>query len=855
MIAAIIKKISSVTRFFLLAAGLFGTLAVALIFISNSIIRQSFLTRVKNATSRNIQLEAQNLLTAGDFTSGDAVHAKNIFNTLFQAVKTAEIIRIKVWDTESRVIFSDDETIVGQRFTDNSELQRAIKGEVVAELQSPVKPENISEQGYVQLVSLYVPILFPGRPNPGGVIEAYFRLDNINAQINETQKILIITIVSLISLSFVLFFVLFQVVVSRETDFLRKVIDTSPDLIFVKDWNGRFTLVNKATADIYNTTVENLLGKTDADFNDNKDEVANFLAADRQVIRSLEPKFIKEEPVSNAKTREERWFQTLKVPIFSGRAWQVLGVSADITERKKGEEQIRLHTAALESAENVMLITDRNGLIQWVNPAFIRLTGYTWDEAIGKTPRLLKSGKQTHEYYKALWDTILAGQPWRSEVTDRRKDGSLYTVDQIITPVKDDHGNVINFVAIQQDISERILAEEKLSQANKNLEDSRNAMANVLLDLRVEKANTEKEKAKDEAMLASIGEGLIAVDTEGKIMIANKIAEDMLDWIQQDLKGKTITSLPLEDEIGHPVPLKSRPTTIALSTSERTNGVYYFVRKDKTRFPLSITVTPIKLEGKIIGLVEIIRDVTREREIDRAKSEFVSLASHQLRTPLSTIGWYTEMLLSGDGGAITDKQKNYLDEIYGGNKRMVDLVNSLLNVSRIESGSFGIEPSVVVVKDVIDAVLKDLAVDLTSKKISVDVVYDYVTMISADPKLLTMILQNLLSNAERYTAIGGSIHVRVSRSPAGILFTITDTGIGIPRSSQEKIFTKMYRADNARSMRPNGSGLGLYMVKSILERAGGSIRFVSEEGKGTTFYVTIPLTGMKEKKGDKVLIV
>lgn len=179
----------------------------------------------------------------------------------------------------------------------------------------------------------------------------------------------------------------------------------------------------------------------------------------------------------------------------------------------------------------------------------------------------------------------------------------------------------------------------------------------------------EESKVKDEAILESVGDGLIAVDNDRKIMLINKVATDMLGWRTEDLIGKVITDLRLEDQMGNVIPLEKRPTTIALTTGEVTRVVYFFVKNDKTRFPLSITATPIKLNGKTVGLIEIIRDVTKEKEVDKAKTEFVSIAAHQLRTPLTAISWYTEMVLNGDVGVISPDQKKYLEQVYKGDKR------------------------------------------------------------------------------------------------------------------------------------------------------------------------------------------
>ena len=330
----------------------------------------------------------------------------------------------------------------------------------------------------------------------------------------------------------------------------------------------------------------------------------------------------------------------------------------------------------------------------------------------------------------------------------------------------------------------------------------------------------------------------------------------MTGYAIDDLRGQIyVDTVQARDASGNVIPKEQRLITRSMTHDSRVlQEKYTLVRKDGTTLEVSALVSPVSVEGEFVGAVQVYRDITREQVIDRAKTEFVSLASHQLRTPLSTINWYTEMLLSGDAGPVSDKQKSYLTEVYGGSKRMVDLVNSLLNVSRIEMGSFGVEPQEVQVKEVMNSVLQDLAADLQTKKLHVETAYDDVESVTADPKLLRLIFQNLMTNAQRYSRPEGTIRFSAARRENDILFTVRDTGIGIPTASQEKIFTKLYRADNAQTAQPDGDGLGLYMVKSILDNTGGRIWFESEERKGSAFYVTIPLKGMTQKNGTKGLI-
>jgi len=281
---------------------------------------------------------------------------------------------------------------------------------------------------------------------------------------------------------------------------------------------------------------------------------------------------------------------------------------------------------------------------------------------------------------------------------------------------------------------------------------------------------------------------------------------------------------------------------------------YYYTKRDGEKFPVSISVTPVIMNGKIVGAINVFRDITHEKEIDKAKTEFVSLASHQLRTPLSAINWYTEMLLAGDAGKISKDQKQYLEEVYKSNKRMVELVNSLLNVSRIDLGTFAIVPEPVNLAEVSKSILTELTPMVKTKKMKIEENYDKsIKKISVDQKLTRIIFQNLISNAVKYTPEGGKVSVSIEKQDKNALIKVQDTGYGIPKKDQARIFEKLFRADNVREKETDGTGLGLYIVKSILEQSGGKISFESEENKGTTFYVTIPLSGMKAKEGTKDL--
>lgn len=264
----------------------------------------------------------------------------------------------------------------------------------------------------------------------------------------------------------------------------------------------------------------------------------------------------------------------------------------------------------------------------------------------------------------------------------------------------------------------------------------------------------------------------------------------------------------------------------------------------------------IKSKDEIGRLASAFNEMAEKlKEVDRAKSEFVSLASHQLRTPPSAIKWFVEMLLNEKAGKITDeRQKKYLQEIAYNNKRMIDLVNQFLNVSRVELGTFAIEPRPLDISNIAEEALEEFAPQIAKKELNVAKEYDKnMPLVNTDPTLLRIVFQNLISNAVKYTPDKGTIWLTIKKETDNFFIKVADNGYGVPKKQQPKIFTKLFRADNAREIDPDGTGLGLYIVKSIVKEMGGAIRFESEENKGSAFYVILPLKGLKKQEGARGL--
>jgi PAS domain S-box-containing protein len=368
------------------------------------------------------------------------------------------------------------------------------------------------------------------------------------------------------------------------------------------------------------------------------------------------------------------------------------------------------------------------------------------------------------------------------------------------------------------------------------------------------KARLAAEKAKADALFSSIGDGVIATDEHGKIMKANAAALDLLGYAEADLIGnwylKVVRAYDLKGKEIDPI---SRPIMRALLEGKPITQNLQYIKKDKSLFPTTVTAAPIMLNDKPIGTIQVFRDITREQEVDKAKTEFVSLASHQLRTPLTALRWYLELFLKGEMGKLTSEQHESLEEVYNVNLRLIDLVKSLLSVARIELGTLAFSPEPSSIEQLARDVVFELKPQIIDKHLHFSEQYDpEIPPIPLDADLTHVIFQNLLSNAVKYTPDGGHVRLKIVREAHSVLIEVTDTGYGIPKNQERQLFTKLFRADNVREKETDGTGLGLYIVKSIVKASHGKVWFESEENNGTTFYVRLPLKGMPSIAGKDI---
>lgn len=362
------------------------------------------------------------------------------------------------------------------------------------------------------------------------------------------------------------------------------------------------------------------------------------------------------------------------------------------------------------------------------------------------------------------------------------------------------------------------------------------------------------EMRKFELAIENASDQIVITDPDGFILFANRAMEKMSGYSPETAHGKNIDSkeawlgsMPESffAEMWRTVREEKTPFNRTIQ-NKKTNGQEYISE---------LHVAPVLDGGMNLRYVVLIeRDVTQEKKLEQAKDTFLSIASHELQTPLTAIHWHVEMLKSRDFGELNGKHHEFVQTIDDVTKKLSSLVKMLLNTSRIDVGSVAINPEPTNIKTVFEAVFKELEGQIGEKKLSVRQQYpSKMRMISLDKNLIHVAFINLLSNAVKYNKEKGSISVKVIPLKTGYRIRVSDTGMGIPASQHDRIFSRMFRADNARMANIQGTGLGLYITKWVVESAGGTIEFTSVIDEGTTFTMTLPFTGMTAKKGTKTL--
>jgi PAS domain S-box-containing protein len=520
-----------------------------------------------------------------------------------------------------------------------------------------------------------------------------------------------------------------------------------------------------------------------------------------------------------------------------------LFVFRDISRMKSIEDKLKEERERaqkyLDIAKVILLALDKEGNVLMVNKKGLEISGFKKEELIGKNWFKICLPKEEQERVLTFFKKLVSGkikkidEAFENEILSKK--GEKILVAWISTFIRDDQGKIIGVLSSGEDITIKRKNEEIIKENSRKL-------GRLLHHLKL---------ATESAQI-----GIWDLNLKTKILTW----DDQMYKLYGVKRGKFDGKFNSWKKICHPDDLArvEKEIDVAISSRSNFNSVFRIVFSDNSiKYIKAFANVVFDKKNRPYKMIGVNFDVTEEKEIDRAKSEFVSLASHQLRTPLTAINWYTEMLLE-DNDRISEEQRSYLEEIHTSNQHLVGLVNSLLNVSRIEVGSLMISPEKINLVELVNDVIRFHKVIIGSKKIKFyrRIAKNIPLKFSADKRLLGIVFQNILSNSINYTPDGGSIHLSLSldRSKKNIVFKVTDNGYGIPKNQQAKIFTKLFRADNAQKIDTSGTGLGLYIVKSIVDKSGGKIWFESAENKGTSFYVSFPLKGMNKIVGFKSLL-
>ena len=361
------------------------------------------------------------------------------------------------------------------------------------------------------------------------------------------------------------------------------------------------------------------------------------------------------------------------------------------------------------------------------------------------------------------------------------------------------------------------------------------------------------EAAKSQAVLEGVADGVMFADSAGQIVLFNSAAERILGLNRADLLGKSIRELAgifggaasdwfeaLARWAAHPDGVEEDSLEQRLELGQRFVSIHLS--------PVTMGGSP-REQANFLGVVSVIRDITRDVEVDRLKSEFVSTVSHELRTPMTSIKGYADLLLMGAAGPVPDPQAHFLEIIKNNADRLSLLVNDLLDIARIDQGRVKLSLSLVSVWDVIEDVLKHLRGRIKDQGKQINVVEhkpDRLPQVVADYDRVTQIITNLVDNAFQYTPEGGTVSLSAALLDKEVRVDVSDTGIGIEPASLERVFERFYRGENPVVMETPGTGLGLAIVKNLVEMHGGRIWVESEVGKGSTFSFTLPLGSLSE---------
>jgi len=622
---------------------------------------------------------------------------------------------------------------------------------------------------------------------------------------------------------------------------LRAVLDAMPSMIGGWDRDLRLRLCNRAYAEFFGRPADTLLGVELQQLLGSVQAEASrpYIEA---VLRGEEQRFERDFPAVGGGVKH---MLVHYLPAISdGRQNGFYVLAHDVTEvinsrialdTLRREQQALMRTI---DEHSIFSVADRRGDILSVNDGFCAISGYAREELVGQNHRVINSGYHPPEFWKEMWRTISSGRPWRGEVCNRAKDGSLYWVDSVIAPFFDAEGRIEKYVSLRTDVTERRHAEAELQR--------------TLTQLR-------------SVLQASTQVSIIATQLEGRVTLFNRGAEALLGYTADEVLDQ-MRALQFHDpeELRQRAELLSErlgrtvPPQDALAQPEVLGEPFEcsYVRKDGSRVPVSLWITPMRDEaGSLAGFLGIAVDLTlrrlyesslrdamdEARRASRAKSEFLANTSHEIRTPLNAIIGLAYLL---ERTALPPRELERVRQIAQAGRSLLGLINDVLDLSKIESGKLDLDEQDFDLRALLQDEMGLLASGLDQQLVKASVqVDDQVPLrVHGDMTRLRQIVINLVGNALKFTQRGSvTLQVRPGDGPALLHFEVADTGPGIAPEVQARLFQPFMQGDASTTRQHGGTGLGLAITARLVALMGGQIMLSSELGVGSRFSFEVPL--------------
>src|SRR3989338_3095986 len=602
---------------------------------------------------------------------------------------------------------------------------------------------------------------------------------------------------------------------NKEYPLFKFIIDKSNQQIAFADMKGNIVYVNDSWARNHGYMVKELVGKNLSIFH-TKEELKKVHKFNKILVKK--GKYVGE---IEHKRRDGSTFVTLMDNfIFEPKKGLkfMVGMATDISEYKKNQLEVKKSANYLDLMAESLVVLNQDRKIVKINKAFTKLWGYKEAEIIGKNIWKLFPRRQREIHEFNMKESIQKKKAVKFETYILTKEKKEIQTQMIGSVIFDKNGNLSDMIALFRDIRKEKLIKLKMFESEKKLS----------------------------AIIENMGGGLFVIDKDFKVILFNKSAENITGFSSSDIIGKKYNNnIKFVFENSGNLGDAFIYNCIKKGEIVRLQNHTQIVKKDITKVSVSSSAAPIKNEqGEIVGGIILFYDVSREREIDKMKSEFVSLASHQLKTPLTGIKWFTELLSQEKNTNLTEEQKDFIKQIYISNERLIQLVSDLLDVSHIDTGrKFDIVLEIDDIVKIFNNVLEDKDHLIKEKRIKFIKCVNTPDRLDSlvDSKKIRQVFNSIVDNAIKYSNIGGVVEMGCDRSQKGkIIFSIKDNGIGIPKDVQKNLFNKFVRADNAIISEADGTGLGLYIAKAIIKAHGGEIWFESKLGKGSTFYFSLP---------------